>query len=77
MKIFDEFFEFVLIVFYIKKANIEIMINFFGLVAQMVDRRLGMAEAPGSNPGQSTLYFKGSKTPKFSFFIFFHNLNSF
>ena len=26
---------------------------FFGLVAQMVDRRLGMAEAPGSNPGQS------------------------
>ena len=27
--------------------------NFFGLVAQMVDRRLGMAEAPGSNPGQS------------------------
>lgn len=24
-----------------------------GLVAQMVDRRLGMAEAPGSNPGQS------------------------
>ena len=27
----------------------------FGLVAQMVDRRLGMAEAPGSNPGQSTL----------------------
>ena len=29
--------------------------NFYGLVAQMVDRRLGMAEAPGSNPGQSTL----------------------
>lgn len=27
---------------------------FFGLVAQMGDRRLGMAEAPGSNPGQST-----------------------
>ena len=24
-----------------------------GLVAQMGDRRLGMAEAPGSNPGQS------------------------
>ena len=24
----------------------------------MVDRRLGMAEAPGSNPGQSTLYLK-------------------
>lgn len=29
LKIFDEFFEFVLIVFYIKKANIEIVINFF------------------------------------------------
>ena len=29
----------------------------YGLVAQMVDRRLGMAEAPGSNPGQSTLLF--------------------
>ena len=28
---------------------------FFGLVAQMVDRRLGMAEAPGSNPGQSII----------------------
>ena len=31
---------------------------FFGLVAQMVDRRLGMAEAPGSNPGQSIYFFK-------------------
>ena len=29
----------------------------FGLVAQMGDRRLGMAEAPGSNPGQSTFIF--------------------
>ena len=29
----------------------------YGLVAQMVDRRLGMAEAPGSNPGQSILLF--------------------
>ena len=26
-------------------------LSFFGLVAQMGDRRLGMAEAPGSNPG--------------------------
>ena len=26
-----------------------------GLVAQMVDRRLGMAKAPGSNPGGSIL----------------------
>lgn len=25
-----------------------------GVVAQMVERRLGMAEAPGSNPGHST-----------------------
>ena len=32
--------------------------NFFGLVAQMVDRRLGMAEAPGSNPGQSIFKIK-------------------
>ena len=31
-------------------------IEFFGLVAQMVDRRLGMAEAPGSNPGQSIIF---------------------
>ena len=31
---------------------------FFGLVAQMVDRRLGMAEAPGSNPGQSIFITK-------------------
>ncbi len=31
-------------------------IFFYGLVAQMVDRRLGMAEAPGSNPGQSILF---------------------
>lgn len=31
---------------------------FFGLVAQMVDRRLGMAEAPGSNPGQSIYFSK-------------------
>ena len=31
---------------------------FFGLVAQMVDRRLGMAEAPGSNPGQSIYKIK-------------------
>ncbi len=31
---------------------------FFGLVAQMVDRRLGMAEAPGSNPGQSIFKIK-------------------
>lgn len=30
---------------------------FYGLVAQMVDRRLGMAEAPGSNPGQSIYNF--------------------
>jgi hypothetical protein len=29
------------------------MLLIIGLVAQMVDRRLGMAEAPGSNPGQS------------------------
>lgn len=29
----------------------------YGLVAQMVDRRLGMAEAPGSNPGQSIYKF--------------------
>ena len=29
-----------------------------GLVAQMVDRRLGMAEAPGSNPGQSIYFLK-------------------
>ena len=34
---------------------IHIFLDFFGLVAQMGDRRLGMAEAPGSNPGQSTL----------------------
>ena len=30
---------------------------YYGLVAQMVDRRLGMAEAPGSNPGQSIYKF--------------------
>ncbi len=29
----------------------------YGLVAQMGDRRLGMAEAPGSNPGQSIFLF--------------------
>ena len=29
----------------------------YGLVAQMGDRRLGMAEAPGSNPGQSILIY--------------------
>lgn len=29
-----------------------------GLVAQMVDRRLGMAEAPGSNPGQSISFIE-------------------
>ena len=29
----------------------------YGLVAEMVDRRLGMAEAPGSNPGQSIYNF--------------------
>lgn len=40
--------SFILIVQYII-----IDVSFFGLVAQMVDRRLGMAEAPGSNPGQS------------------------
>lgn len=28
-----------------------------GLVAQVVECRLGMAEAPGSNPGQSTKSF--------------------
>ncbi len=28
-----------------------------GVVAQMVERRLGMAEAPGSNPGHSTFLF--------------------
>ena len=33
----------------------------YGLVAQMGDRRLGMAEAPGSNPGQSIFYFKKRK----------------
>ena len=49
----------IVIVFYIKKSNIYIYINFLsvGLVAQMGDRRLGMAEAPGSNPGQSTFNF--------------------
>ncbi len=34
------------------------LLSFCGLVAQMVDRRLGMAEAPGSNPGQSIYIFK-------------------
>ena len=29
----------------------------YGLVAQMGDRRLGMAEAPGSNPGQSIFIY--------------------
>ena len=34
---------------------------YYGLVAQMVDRRLGMAEAPGSNPGQSIYKFSKNK----------------
>ena len=50
--------------------NIEFNL-FFGLVAQMGDRRLGMAEAPGSNPGQSTL-----NLIKFLFLFFYYNLNS-
>lgn len=40
---------------------------YYGLVAQMVDRRLGMAEAPGSNPGQSI--YKFSKKIKFKIVI--------
>ncbi len=41
---------------FILKHSYSILYLFFGLVAQMVDRRLGMAEAPGSNPGQSILF---------------------
>jgi hypothetical protein len=41
--------------------------NYFGLVAQVVECRLGMAEAPGSNPGQSILNLfsvkKAGETP--------------
>ena len=34
------------------------MLMHSGVVAQMVERRLGMAEAPGSNPGHSITIFK-------------------
>ncbi len=33
------------------------MLMHSGVVAQMVERRLGMAEAPGSNPGHSITIF--------------------